>query len=43
MHGLRSGPRAPENAGCIASRNGSAIVAPNPRRTVRRGNDLAVT
>ena len=26
----------------MASRNGSAIVAPSPRRTVRRGNDFAV-
>ena len=34
----RRSPRS-ENAGTIASRNGSAMVAPSPRRTVRRGND----
>jgi len=27
------------SAGTIASRNGSATVAPTPRRNVRRGND----
>src|SRR5262245_66568324 len=31
-----------ERAGTIASRNGSATVAPRPRSTVRRGNCLPV-
>jgi hypothetical protein len=29
-----------ENEGIMASRKGSATVAPNPRSTVRRGNDF---
>ena len=34
--------RAVDTAGAIASRNGSASVAPMPLRTVRRGNDLSI-
>src|SRR5881296_234378 len=34
---------AAERAGTIASRNGSAIVAPRPRRNVRRGSAIFVT
>src|SRR4051812_8884971 len=31
---------AADSAGTIASRNGSATVAPSPRRNVRLGNDI---
>jgi hypothetical protein len=31
-----------DRAGTIASSNGSAKVAPSPRRKVRRGNDILV-
>src|SRR2546428_3040605 len=34
---------AAERAGTIASRNGSATVAPRPRRNVRRGSAIFVT
>ena len=40
VHRLRGARPRRENAGSIASRNGSASVAPSPRRTVRRGNDF---
>ncbi len=32
-----------EKAGTIASSNGNATAAPNPRRNVRRGNAILVT
>ncbi len=32
-----------ESAGTIASRNGSAMVTPMPRRNVRLGSDFLVT
>ena len=40
VHRLCGAAPRGENAGSMASRNGSASVAPMPRSTVRRGNDL---
>ena len=40
--GLAAGRASADTPGAIASRNGSATVAPTPRRTVRRDKGFAV-